>query len=90
MALRILPRTVLSSAPKRFVAVYQSRRYSFADSAKNNPTSSAEQALTSPPLSRKEVPLTIDSHGPVTQNPKHTKKVIYSLYMLIAVIFIPD
>lgn len=49
-------------------------RYASSQVAEN-PTSSAEQVPTSQPSAPKEVPLTIDSHGPITQNPNHTKKV---------------
>ena len=83
MALRILPRAARAHAPKRFVPacqLYQGRRYSHAvTKAKNHPTSSAEQVPTSQASSPKEVPLTIESHGPVTQNPNHTKKVVSPL-----------
>jgi hypothetical protein len=80
MTLRVLPRVVRAHVPKRFVPtwrLYQGRRYSnAATETKNSQTSPAKQAPTSEASSPKDVPLTIESHGPVTQNPKHTKQVV--------------
>lgn len=79
MALRVLPRAVHAHVPKRFVPLhrlYQGHRYSNATEAKPNPTLSDGQVRTSPASLSKEVPLTIESHGPVTQNPKHAKQVL--------------
>ena len=80
MSLRILPRTLRSCSPRSIVAINrrgQFRLYSNgAAEARDNPTSSAEQVPTSHPPSPKQVPFTIESHGPVKQNPQHAKKVL--------------
>jgi hypothetical protein len=79
MALRILPRALRSCRLRTTVnvgRVYQIQRYSTgAAENKDKPASSAEHVPTSHPPFAKQVPLTVDSHGPVKQNPQHTKNV---------------
>src|SRR5436190_24360862 len=80
MSLRMLPRALQVKGPKNFVPVcqlYRGRRY--ADIAAKAKDISAEQVPTSRSPSSKEVPLTVDSHGPVTQNPNLSKKVLLLL-----------
>lgn len=84
MSLRLIPRTVRSlRGPSALVLaeqtyIRQERRYA-SSQARENPTSSAEQIpSSSEPVSAKQVPLTIESHGPIAQNPNHTKKVLHA------------
>lgn len=78
MSLRIL-RTIRPNGLGRIslaYRIYQARKYTNTTTqANDNPTTSAERVLTSQPSSAKEIPLTINSHGPIIQNPKHTKRV---------------
>jgi hypothetical protein len=92
---RILPRTLRTSQPRGTFFVhrlYQNRKHGvLSPETSRNPTASAEQLKTSHPPSPKEVPLTIESHGPVIQNPRHAKNVVFLIFhILIVVNFVPD
>jgi hypothetical protein len=59
--------------------VYNRLYRAYATQAHENPTSSAHQIPTGEAPSPHEVPFTVDSHGPLIQNPKHNKKVVSNI-----------
>jgi hypothetical protein len=95
MVVQIPLRTLRTCQPRGVLSIYrlcQNRKYGYlSPDAKRNLITPSAQIKASPSLSSKEVPLTIESHGPVIQNPKHTKKAVSCTYdVLMAVIFFSD